>query len=352
MNRTAARCAGLWLACLAATGAPCHAEDDAVYRTIPGSEHLVTGMPAPRDQGELAYCYAAVPTTLLDRARCRKQGLDCEHLDDAQRFSMLHVAAHRFRGAQKLNEYGSINSVFHGLDQHRRNGGRRLASEACAPYASLARLDMPERPAHLHLRAGWDFLGRLHGNLEKAGRADCVDCLVRQVRASLPLKSAEHQLRQVLALDYGRRTLDFPGFVYRMVIPRECTADNAGIRLPDYRWKSWPLQDEAIRQEDIAAKIAELVARDIPVSLAYCSAWEVRDAGARCQNRGGHASIVVGLRRVCRGSDGPCWTLYKLQNSYGSAWAEKSHRLWVRAGPLLAAALELESRRGLLTWLE
>lgn len=352
MRPIAALVALLWGAGFGPGPDAAHAANGTAYATVPGSERLVTGMPAPRDQGELAYCYAAVPTVLLDRARCREHGLECDSLTDRQRYSMLHIAAQKFPDGRRLDEYGSINRVFNGLEQRRRNGARRIASEACAPYASLARLDMPERHAHLHLRAGWDYLRRLHGELKVAGNTACADCVLVQLRERLALRSPEHQLLQLLGHDYRRQPLGFPEFAYRLVIPRNCTAGNAGIALPDYRWNHWPRKDRDLDTGEIHAKITGLVSRDIPVSIAYCSAWEVRDAGARCQNRGGHASIVVGMRRVCRDDGGPCWNLYKLQNSYGSAWAEKSHRLWVRSGPLLEAALELKSRRGLLTWLE
>lgn len=321
------------------------------FYTVAKSERLVSGMPPPRDQGELAFCYAAVPAVLLDRLRCKQNSLNCKALRPKQQISMLHLSTQRFRTDRQLDEYGNINAILQGLKDRMARGREHLASEACAPYNSIARKDMPERPAHLHLRAGWEYLRRNYDLLQRMDQGRCTDCMASDLRNRLDLKTPVGQLRRLMKRDYSHRPLPLSGFMFRAVVPQHCLYRNTErVAIPDFTWHTWPSRAEDAQPEKVMQRIESLVNRNIPVSLAYCSAWEFLDENARCQNLGGHASIVVGHRKVCDRDSGECWKLYKLQNSYGMAWQEKSYHMWVRADKLVSAAMELRSRRHFLTW--
>ena len=324
----------------------------ASYFTRPGTELLVSNLPPPRDQGELAFCYAAVPAVLLDRHRCRREQLDCPALTPAEQVSMLDIAGQNDADGPTLHEFGSIIRVFRGLIQRAGNGRLYIPRESCMPYAALDRLDMPERPAHLHLRAGWNSLRNLF-DTNRLGNDRRPLPRVREalaVRLELPAPPARQDaaLRRVRS---GALT-EFDRFAWEMLSNPACNHGPNRVGIPGFRARAWPESDQAIDAAALQAKILGLLQRDLPVSLSYCARWEERDGDQQCWNRAGHASIVVGQREVCSRDTGDCQLLFKLLNSFGRDWNTRDLQVWVPAAALLDAALELKRTAHLLVWLE
>lgn len=322
------------------------------YYTPADSELLVSNLPSPRDQGELAFCYAAVPAVLMERHRCRRQGLRCPDLAPEERLSMLDIASANDNAAPTLHEFGNILRVFQGLVQRVRNNRLHIARETCMPYSALDRLDMPERPAHLHLRAGWSYLQQLHDNLregrEQRSGAQLRDELERRLRVPSSAARLEAAFRDTRA---GK--LDaYPRFAWRILANPACRDPAHAINIPGFRVEAWPREDNTATPATLQAKIAGLIKRNLPVSLSYCAQWEAQQSGTQCMNRAGHASIIVGQRQVCHRQEGHCQLLYRVLNSFGGAWDATEFLAWIPADALISAALELQGRRHLLIWLE
>ncbi len=322
------------------------------YFTRPGSEILVSNLPPPRDQGELAFCYAAVPAVLLDRHRCRRQGTDCTALPASEQVSLLDIASAHDDDGPALHEYGSIVRVIRGLVARAGKDRLYLARESCMPYTALDRVDMPERPAHLHLRAGWNTLRNLFDTNRLGHDNRPVDASRAVLAQRLHLPSTAVQQENALRRVRSGGMQDFEHFAWAVLHSPACRGGDNRIGIPAFRARAWPSPDEPVDAAALGGKVLELLQRDLPVSLSYCARWEQRDGNQHCWNRAGHASIVVGQREVCHSGNGDCQLLYKLLNSFGSEWNASELQVWVPADALLDAALELKRRAHLLVWLE
>ncbi len=343
-----------WPACLLL--APMHllaeTETGNPYYTRPGTEILVSNLPPPRDQGELAFCYAAVPAILLDRHRCQRSGQDCTRLTTSDQVSMLDIASENDGDGPTLHEFGSIVRVFRGLIQRAGNGTLQIARESCMPYSALDRLDMPDRPAHLHLRAGWNALRNLY-NSNQLGKDQRAVPAVREALASqLRLPAPPGQQLAALRSVRASQPITFEQFAWQLLSNPDCRGTADPITIPPFRARAWPTEEKKISSAMLQKKIRSLLERDLPVSLSYCARWEQSGGSQKCWNRAGHASIVVGQREVCHRGNGDCQMLYKLLNSFGSEWNASELLVWVPADALLAAALELQRVAHLLVWLE
>lgn len=327
------------------TGEPSHF-------TRGGSEVLVSNLPQPRDQGELAFCYAAVPAVLLDRHRCQKLGLDCNQLPPSERVSMLDLAAMHDSKEPGLHEYGSIMRVLIGAGTRMTKRGLDVSSEACLPYSTLARQDMPDQPGKQHLRAGWSFLYTLYNDLKEVNKSNCNGCTANSIYDHFPLRTPVDQIAELFENTRAGRTSTFPSFVYQIVAPPSCLREENRIAVPSFRLNAWPQNPGDANPESIHEVIEQLLRKNVAVSLSYCSRWEIRDANQQCLNEAGHASIIVGMRDSCSRDTGQCERLYKLLNSYGADWNKQEFIIWVQARHLIAAALELKSPRYILVWVD
>ncbi len=336
--------------CQGAFAAP--ADPVSPYITRPASELLVKNMPPPRDQGELAFCYAAVPAVLMERHRCQRENLDCAALNPGERLSMLDIASANDPGAPTLHEFGNILRVFHGLVKRARGGKLLVARESCMPYSALDRLDMPDRPAHLHLRAGWENLQRLHDDLLQGRDRRNPATIRRELAARLALPASPGVQEQLFRRTRSGEVDQFPRFAWQLLSNENCQSETQGIRMSGFHVQAWPPAERPASRDALQAKIQGLMERNLPASLSYCARWETRGGDQRCLNRAGHASIIVGQREVCHRETGDCQLLYKLQNSFGNEWNQSELLVWVPAHALLDAALELQRPAHLLVWLE
>jgi hypothetical protein len=299
-------------------------------------------MPRIRDQGSTGFCTGFAMQKLLQFELCRRKNIaDCQSVGPELEISPVSVIARCKRDIsdEEIKKIvGFLNTPpFEGMDYHQNiqmkngcvigriavsaNDAKRFNLETCYPLEQLAER-FPERTKLKDYRDSRKFIESYFDQF-KANGSICEACFLRDVKVFLypnpgmKMPSDEVMLQSLQEDSYAKMWYilfnqkdckDTKVAPINEVIYHPKAVEHMGTRTEDPRIDSY---QKILDHINVA-----VVKNRKPIAIGVC----MNKKDGKCL--GGHAFVVSGFDRVCKGSQ--CRDVVKVENSWGEFWYPKN----------------------------